>query len=173
MPVWWSSLELEHVPWVMLDWCSLCCVPMGWLMCLPIRPVTVLCLYGNLRVGAIPASLYFNNNHQKRKKCCSLWVQFCKQLNISSFHYLGERMFWLESWGKLYILFWELNVTTNNTYVIDLLKFSYSVTSSNFIVFSVFILVYSFIIIAHVPENCLQNILREIRENNEQLKKTG
>lgn len=94
-----------------------------------------------------------------------------QQLRISSFHYLGEWMFWLECWGKLYILFWELNVTKSDTFVIDLLNFNCSVSSSNFFVFSVFMLVYSFIIIGHVPENWVQNISREMLENNEQLKK--
>lgn len=37
-------------------------------------------------------------------------------------------------------------------YAIDLLNFSYSVTSGNFIVFSAFMPVCSFIIITHVPE---------------------
>lgn len=131
--------------------------------------VTVPCLYGNLRVGVVPALLYFNKNYQEKKGL--LWVLFnsAQQLKISGFCYLGEWMFWYESWGKLYSLFCDLNVTKNNTFVIDLLNFSYSVTSSNFIVFSVFMLVHSFTIIAHVPENCIQSIFREITENNKQL----
>lgn len=68
-------------------------------------------------------------------------------------------------------MIWELNVAKNHTHEIDFLNFSYSMTSSNFIVFSAFMPVCSFIFITHVPENWVQHILGEIIENNEQLKK--
>lgn len=68
-------------------------------------------------------------------------------------------------------MIWELNVAKNHTYAIDLLNFSYSVTSGNFIVFSAFMPMCSFIIITRVPEHWVQHIFGEMTENNEQLKK--
>lgn len=68
-------------------------------------------------------------------------------------------------------MIWELYVAKKHIYAIDLLNFSYSVTSGNSIVFSAFMPVCSFIIITHVPGNWVQRILGEVIENNEQLKK--
>lgn len=105
MLVWWSNSELKHVPWIMCEGCSLCYVPMGCLVCLPLRPVTVLHLYCNQRADVAQALLYFSNNYQERKHCL-LWILFnsAQQLKINTFNYLGEWIVWLESWGKLYDL---------------------------------------------------------------------
>lgn len=91
--------------WIMCECCSLCYVPMGWLMCQPLWPVAVLCLYCNQRAGMALALLYFNNSYQERKHSL-LWILFnsAQQLKISTFNYLGEWTVWLESWGKFYDL---------------------------------------------------------------------